>query len=101
MDINDRIKISSLFQLYGELLTEKQRETLRLYCDLDLTLFEIADRFGVSRQAIRDSIKHAVDSLYLYEDKVRMYEFRQTISSLLSSDLDDKAKVEEIRKLTE
>jgi len=101
MDINDRIIISQLFEEYGALLTEKQRDILSLYCDMDLSLFEIAEKYGVSRQAIRDSILRSVASLHEYESKLGAYGFRQSIQDILSSDLNDSEKLERIRKLME
>ncbi|MBQ7653420.1 MAG: hypothetical protein IJS93_03520 [Clostridia bacterium] len=101
MDINDRLIISSLFQEYGVLLTEKQREALRLYCDMDLSLFEIAEQEGVSRQAVRDSIKHAAASLFEYEEKLGLHKLREDILEVLSSDLTPEEKIERVRKLTE
>ena len=101
MDINDRIKISLLFQEYGDLLTEKQADALRLYCDMDLSLFEIAESQGVSRQAVRDSIKRAASLLYEYEEKLGLHKLRESISDVLSSHLSDAEKLERIRELTE
>ena len=101
MDIEDRILISDLFQEYGSLLTQKQRATLHLYCEQDLSLFEIAERFGVSRQAIRDAVKHATDSLISYEKQLGLNGLRQGILSVLSSSRSAEEKLDEIRKLTE
>lgn len=59
-----------LFDCYGELLTEKQREALELYyCD-DLSLSEISEPRGISRQAVRDSIKRGEQQLDALEAKL-------------------------------
>ena len=48
-----------LFDFYGELLTEKQREYFDLHYNEDLSLAEIASLSGVSRQAVWDNIRRA------------------------------------------
>ena len=48
-----------LFDSYGELLTEKQREYFDLHYNEDLSLAEIAQNEGVSRQSVWDIIRHA------------------------------------------
>lgn len=48
---------SLLLEIYGEVLSEKQRDALRLYFDEDLGYSEIAENTGVSRQAAMDAIQ--------------------------------------------
>ena len=68
-----------LYDFYGELLTEHQR---RLYEDAvynDLSLREIADENGISRQGVHDSVKRSVRALESYEEKLHLVEkFQQT-----------------------
>ena len=59
-----------LFDFYGELLTEKQREYFDLHYNEDLSLAEIASLSGVSRQAVWDNIRRAESQLREIEDKV-------------------------------
>jgi hypothetical protein len=60
-------RINLLMDLYGNLLTEKQRRFLELhYCE-DLSFGEIATQYNVSRQAIYDAVKHALANLEHYE----------------------------------
>lgn len=63
-------EISLLLDFYGELLSEKQREFLRLYHEENLSLSEIGDAFGVSRQAVNDGVKKAEAALRGYEEKL-------------------------------
>lgn len=56
--------------LYGEVLTEKQREMLRQYYNDDLSLSEIGENFGITRQGARDAIKHGENALKELEEKV-------------------------------
>ena len=59
-----------LFDFYGELLTEKQKELFDLYYNDDLSLAEIAETAGISRQGVRDAIVRAEATLRDTEDKV-------------------------------
>lgn len=61
-----------LYAYYHSLLTEKQSTYLDLYFAEDLSLGEIADKFGVSRQAVYDNIKKAQKLLTAYEAKLGM-----------------------------
>jgi len=64
------LSISGLNDVYGVLLTPHQREVIRNYYDYDLSLAEIAENSGISRQAVRDVIVKAVEQLKFYEDKL-------------------------------
>lgn len=67
---SDKLYISKYNDFYGCLLTEHQCEMIKLYYDCDISLFEIAEQFGVSRQAVRDTIKRAEKLLVGYEQKL-------------------------------
>lgn len=66
------IEISMLYDFYGQLLTEKQREVMHLYYEDDLSLGEIAENLKVSRQAIYDTIKKSEKILKGYESKLNL-----------------------------
>ncbi len=66
-DFKNRIRVGSLYDIYGALLTEKQRTCLRLYFCEDFSLAEIADELDVSRQAIHDLLKRVEQTLEHYE----------------------------------
>ena len=51
------LNISFLNDIYGQLLTKRQREVIAQYYDYDLSLQEISDNIGISRQAFLDAIK--------------------------------------------
>lgn len=59
------------FVMYGALLTDKQREIFEDYFGLDLSLGEIAELRGVSRQAVKDALSHAEKQLAVYEERLR------------------------------
>jgi hypothetical protein len=58
-----------LFDFYGELLTERQKEFFDLYYNEDLSLAEIAENAGISRQGVRDVIVRAEAAMQEVEDK--------------------------------
>ena len=64
------LEMTLLFDFFGELLTEKQREYFDLYYNDDLSLSEIAENEGISRQGVRDSIKRAESQLLEMEERL-------------------------------
>ena len=64
------VKISILCQLYGKLLSEKQLEFIDDYYNNDLSLSEIAENHGITRQAVRDILKKGEKKLFEYEEKL-------------------------------
>lgn len=64
------IEITMLYDFYGQLLTVKQQEILKLYHEDNYSLSEIADEFGISRQGVHDAIKKAEKALHEYELKL-------------------------------
>ena len=53
---NQTYRMTMLFDFYGDILTERQRELFDLYYNEDLSLAEIAENCGISRQGVRDQI---------------------------------------------
>lgn len=64
------LTITVLFDFYGDMLTEKQREVIDLYYNEDLSLGEIASESGITRQGVRDSIKRAEATLQELEERL-------------------------------
>ena len=64
-----------LFDSYGELLTEKQREVVECYYNEDLSLAEIAEEKGITRQGVRDAIKHG-EAAVVHFFRIRQCHFR-------------------------
>jgi predicted DNA-binding protein YlxM (UPF0122 family) len=67
-------RIAFLLDFYGGLLTDKQQHCLDLHYNNDMSLAEIADVFGVSRQAVHDILKRAEYLLEDYERRLRLVE---------------------------
>lgn len=106
------IEISMLFDFYGQLLTEKQREVMHLYYEDDFSLGEIAEDLGISRQAVHDTIKKSERVLKEYEEKLKLFaRFKETeyafnqvidiINSLLKQYNNDKSLSSELNKIKE
>ena len=72
MEPEKNAEVSMLLDFYGPLLTDKQREMLRLRVEEDLTLGEIAEGFSVSRQAVNDALKKAEKTLFEMEEKLHL-----------------------------
>lgn len=85
------VEISLLLSFYGNVLTDKQKEAANLYYNEDLSLAEISEIVGVTRQGVRDNIKRAETVLYDLEEKL----------GLCGRFLDIKEKLKEVSLLTE
>ena len=73
MEIEKTNRMNALFEFYAALLTDKQMNYIELYYADDYSLAEIAEEFGVSRQAVYDNIKRTEKILEDYEKKLHMY----------------------------
>ena len=80
------LEMGYLLDFYGEVLTDKQREMMSQYYHDDLSLSEIGENFGITRQGARDAIKHGESALLELEQKVgfaaRYRRVQQTLEEL-------------------
>jgi len=98
MDIRDRVKIASLLSEYGALLTDRQRGMLSMYVEMDMSLLEIAEEYGVTRQAVLDAVRHGADSLQRYEDAVGKVALkRSAVAALDAVSAEDDALREQLK----
>ncbi|MBS9775616.1 MAG: HTH domain-containing protein [Fusobacterium sp.] len=79
MKLEEFIEIANLLDIYSNLLSKKQKKYLIEHFEDDLSLTEIAENYGVSRQAIYDNIKRGTKLLYDYEKKLKFYEKKKKI----------------------
>ena len=66
---NQTYRMTMLFDFYGEVLTERQKEFFDLYYNEDLSLAEISENYGITRQGVRDVIVRAEGVMTELEDK--------------------------------
>ncbi len=66
---NQAYRMTMLFDFYGDLLTDRQKEFYDLYYNDDLTLAEIAENYDITRQGVRDIIVRAERTLEDIEEK--------------------------------
>ena len=71
-EVSRKIELAWLTAFYGGLLTDKQRQVLALHCEEDLSLGEIAQEAGISRQGVHDMLTRAAQRLFEMEEKLGM-----------------------------
>ena len=71
-EISRKVELAWLTAFYGGMLTEKQRLVLQLHCEEDMSLGEIAQEAGVSRQGVHDMLTRAAGKLFDMEEKLGM-----------------------------
>ena len=106
--MDNTIMRTMLFDFYGDLLTEKQREYYDLHFNSDLSLQEIAEQSGVSRQAVWDIIRRAEQSLFDIEEKtglvsraVRRRKSLEELEKIISALPDGENKAEMLQIMEE
>ena len=86
---NQTYRMTMLFDFYGEILTDRQKEFFDLYYNEDLSLAEIAENYGISRQGVRDVIVRAEAAMTELEDKTglirRFMQMQKKVSVILFS----------------
>ena len=95
MKVEENIKFTAYFDMYGVLLSKGQQEIMSSYLFDDLTVSEIAENLGVSRQSVMDSIKKAEKKLLQYEEKLS---FLSKLDSLTKENAELKKKINLLKK---
>ena len=80
--------IGMLSDLYGGLLTGRQREILDLYYNDDLSLSEVSEECGITRQGVREALKKAEEQLLLYEERLGLLKRQQEEEREIVSEMD-------------
>ena len=68
------LQIGYLLDFYGDILPERRRDLMDQYYHDDLSLAEIAEGAGITRQAVREAIKKSEAELFFYEEKLGLLE---------------------------
>lgn len=100
MELKEIIEIGFLLDYYKDLLTEKQSKYLIEYFEEDLSLTEIAENYGISRQAVYDNIKRGIKILRNYEEKLKFYERDKELCKELL-DLRENFRIEKLDEIIE
>ena len=99
MSIEENVKLGNLIDIYGDLLSEKQKLAITRYVNADMSLSEIAQDENITRAGVLDAIQKAKQKLYFYEDKLKLYKIKQSLTQILERD--EKSIKNEIRQLLE
>lgn len=70
MSIGKNLDFALLLEVYGCMLTKRQQELMEYYYWEDMSLGEISENFGITRQAVRDSIKRGEQTIIQLEEKL-------------------------------
>lgn len=93
------LSISVLFDYYGESLSDKQKQIFDSYYNLDLSLSEIAENMGITRQGVRDFIKRTEQQLIEFESSLKFSEKCGEIKKLAEEIKSDDAAVIKLKEL--
>lgn len=92
------IYLGILYDYYGDLLTDKQKEYFENYYFENLSLGEISENMKVSRNAIHKQLKVIEEKLLFFEEKLNIYKKEKQLKDILENTSDNKLK-EEINKI--
>ena len=91
------VRLTFLYDYYGELLTDKKKMYFEDYYFNNLSLQEIASNYKVSRNAVFNSLKQIEEKLNYYENVLKLYENSIKINELIENlDDDIKNKIKEL-----
>ena len=82
---SDTYYMTMLYDFYGELLTDKQKDLFDLYYNEDLSLSEIADNVGISRQGVRDGVMRSEKLLRDTEDRLGLVKRYSNLQSSIDT----------------
>jgi len=97
--LEEKIEISILLNLYGNLLTETQKRYMDLYYNQDYSLSEIGDNENITRQAVRTILVKSKRKLYEYEQKLKFMGKEKNIKILIEKIYNSKSNSEKQKYL--
>jgi predicted DNA-binding protein YlxM (UPF0122 family) len=97
------VELSMLYDFYGNLLSERKKQIFEDYVLNDLSLSEVADSAGMTRQGVHDAVKGCEKSLEMYEEALHLAEKYKTASKLCDEirDIAESLQNEEGRRISE
>lgn len=98
MDMDDVIYYNELYDLYGKLLTDKQREYFEDYYFNNLSFSELAENYNVSRNAVFKQLKITKEKLLEFDNALKLYEKKKKIIDIIDciQGKDIKEKLEDL-----
>ena len=87
MNLEKRWKLIKLFDIYGNLLTQKQQQVFKCYYFDDISLSEIAQLLTVTKQAVKDALSKSEVILLQYEDVLKINEKLLKQQSLIKDEM--------------
>ena len=98
MDIKEKLRLNDLYDIYGELLTDKQKLYFEYYYLQDYSLSEISEILEVSRNAVHMQLKNVVMHLENYEEKLKILKNNKNIIKLIKKIENQEITLEEVKK---
>lgn len=106
------LHMSTLFDFYGPLLTDKQKRCLQMHLYEDFSLSEISEELGISRQAVYDTLRRSEQIMQQYEEKLglvaRLRKEKEELVSIIADlesierkSVDDKVDIKDISNIIE
>ena len=86
------VYLNMLFDIYGELLTEKQQKYFKDYYFDNLSYGEMSEKYNVSRNALFHQLKIIEKKLYFYEEKLKIYSKKEKINDIINMINDNEIK---------
>lgn len=96
--MNEVFYYNDLFDLYGEMLTDKQKDYFKEYYFNNMSYGEIGEKYSVSRNAVFKQLKMATDKLDELEDKLHIYETIKNIELSIDK-LEDESFKQELKDI--
>lgn len=96
----NKFYLIDLYDIYGSLLTEKQKNYFEDYYFDNLTLKEISENNSVSRNAVHNSLKETEEKLINYEKNLKIYIKNKKIEQIIKEEKDQRIK-KELKKIIE
>jgi hypothetical protein len=102
-------EIPILYDYYGDFLTDKQKQAIYFYYNLNYSLAEIGEKMGITRQGVRDTLVRSEEALYNFEKKLKLVEKFNRINKVISDSITglkkaqdhilDRIAIDEIKKV--